>query len=463
MVAIEENHELLDIILGYKPDKYLPNYMDVEFVNISGYDLSFRLTSPSGNIFTEIAKYRLTEVGMWTYKATADGCVPLIGNIIVKKSEFGTYKLIELDPEREFGDVLVKGNVVGTTLYNGSILKEIIGGVTIQHYRDNGSTYSVAGRKPVSAGSYAYFNNFDTYYFNTYTATGYKPLTYYYRTYRADEQILQEVVLLDSDFTGDGDLRLNIRDVTTAAYVSGAITVEVYNNWGIENLKYSDPVLVTSQDYSRISGVITLTLPVGYYTVKAYGDYYTETYVNVYVLPRDYETFDIFLTPQLKADGLKAVLTWGLNPSDLDSHIQGYLNGSQQFHVYYGDTEYYRNGELHVNLDVDDTSSYGPETTSIYYRDPDFKYYFYVYNWTNHAYGIPREARVAIYSEGRLLFTVEPPEEHIGNSSYLYWKVFSYDANSQRILIKNEIVNYEPSEYSWNENTDDDDNEEDGE
>lgn len=449
MVPIEENHELLDIILGYKPDKYLPNYVDVEFVNISSFTIDFRLISPSGDVFTEIRKYRLTDVGMWTYKAIAEGCYPITGSVIVKKSEFGNYKLIELDPEKESGDVLVKGNVVGAIIDSGTVIKEIMPGVGIQHHRDTGSTYTSGGTKQVIVGAYSYFNNFETYYFNVYTAPNFKPLTYYYQTYTSDEQTLQQVVLLSSSFSGNGDLILNIRDVTTGRYVSGELTVEIYKNWGIESLKYQEPELVVTNTYSNISGNLSVELPVGYYTVKAYGEFYTETYANVYVLPRDYETFDVYLTPTLLADGLKAVLTWGAYPSDLDSHILGYQFGNQQFHVYYSNKNYYRNGEIHVNLDLDDTSAYGPETISVYYRDQDFKYYYYIYCYSSHSYGIPTSARVSIYSDGRLLFTVEPPPEHTGSSSYLYWKVFSYDGNTQRITIKNEIVSYAPDEYNW--------------
>jgi hypothetical protein len=55
----------------------------------------------------------------------------------------------------------------------------------------------------------------------------------------------------------------------------------------------------------------------------------------------------------------RIVLTWGRNPSDLDSHLTGPLSGSSsRFHVYYGDRT---NGGI-CGLDVDDVTSFGPET-----------------------------------------------------------------------------------------------------
>ncbi len=57
-------------------------------------------------------------------------------------------------------------------------------------------------------------------------------------------------------------------------------------------------------------------------------------------------------------DRIKIILTWGEAPSDLDSHIF-----SQNYHAYWIDKD-----DGNLNLDHDDTSSYGPETITI--REP---------------------------------------------------------------------------------------------
>ena len=76
----------------------------------------------------------------------------------------------------------------------------------------------------------------------------------------------------------------------------------------------------------------------------------------------------------LNAGEARIVLTWGANPRDLDSHLtgpnssnNGNIDGDDdnRFHVYYS----HKTEDVAV-LDVDDTSSYGPETVTI--SPPDF-------------------------------------------------------------------------------------------
>lgn len=75
-------------------------------------------------------------------------------------------------------------------------------------------------------------------------------------------------------------------------------------------------------------------------------------------------------TGALTANQVRIVLTWGANPSDLDSHLTGPSSASSgsltdttnRFHVYYAA----RTAETTLGvLDVDDTSSFGPETVTI--------------------------------------------------------------------------------------------------
>ena len=64
----------------------------------------------------------------------------------------------------------------------------------------------------------------------------------------------------------------------------------------------------------------------------------------------------------LKPVDISITLTWGENPDDLDSHLDGpdtdATNG--RFHIYYGHEEQIVGNET-IFLDVDDTESYGPE------------------------------------------------------------------------------------------------------
>lgn len=75
---------------------------------------------------------------------------------------------------------------------------------------------------------------------------------------------------------------------------------------------------------------------------------------------QEYNVGDIVLDAPL----ITIVLSWGENPSDLDSHLAARLNGNVTFHVYY-DAKGSLTMEPYANLDTDDTSGYGPEVTTI--------------------------------------------------------------------------------------------------
>ncbi|MES2939764.1 MAG: hypothetical protein V4864_18930 [Pseudomonadota bacterium] len=63
-------------------------------------------------------------------------------------------------------------------------------------------------------------------------------------------------------------------------------------------------------------------------------------------------------TGGLTAGQFRVILTWGVNPGDLDSHMTGPNADTSRFHIFYADKS---SGGL-CKLDVDDTTSYGPET-----------------------------------------------------------------------------------------------------
>jgi len=57
-------------------------------------------------------------------------------------------------------------------------------------------------------------------------------------------------------------------------------------------------------------------------------------------------------------------LTWGENPSDLDSQLFGPNDTNERFHVSFRDRDVTVNG-VEMFLDVDDTTSFGPEVTTV--------------------------------------------------------------------------------------------------
>lgn len=150
-----------------------------------------------------------------------------------------------------------------------------------------------------------------------------------------------------------------------------------------------------------------------------------------------------------KTGELRIVLTWGEKPRDEDSHLVGPTPGGTTFHTWYADREHYFNGELYADLDHDDVTSYGPETTTIRKRI-DGVYTFYVHNYSrNGADGTETlrnsGAKVEIYdASGTPLKTYHIPA---GSGDELYWYVFDMTIAGGQITFadKNTLTNNEPS------------------
>ena len=104
------------------------------------------------------------------------------------------------------------------------------------------------------------------------------------------------------------------------------------------------------------------------------------------------------------------------------------------------------NYETIVDLDLDDTEQYGPETTTIYSKRPG-EYIFGVYNYSHH-------------NEEELKQSQAMVQVYIGNTSaptYMfyvpqedgyYWEVFRYDSENERITAINQIYDsYKERDY----------------
>ncbi len=110
----------------------------------------------------------------------------------------------------------------------------------------------------------------------------------------------------------------------------------------------------------------------------------------------------------------------------LDSHLVGPTPYGSRFHIYYSDKNYYYNGRTYVNLDVDDTSSYGPETISVYVG-VNGKYTYHVHDYSNGGSSYSTAlanpgAQVKVYVGG----TNEYYEFYVPNYAGTIWEVFSF-------------------------------------
>ncbi|HKL78941.1 MAG TPA: S8 family serine peptidase, partial [Mobilitalea sp.] len=118
---------------------------------------------------------------------------------------------------------------------------------------------------------------------------------------------------------------------------------------------------------SNNNGEYSVELAPGNYTINVAAPGYLSDYTSILIIGgQETSSQDCTLTPILSEGEVRMVLTWDEYPSDLDSHMVGPTPDGAGFHTYYQAQNYYVSQILYDNLDVDDTSSYGPETTSVY-------------------------------------------------------------------------------------------------
>ncbi|WP_165076723.1 PKD domain-containing protein [Methanogenium sp. MK-MG] len=147
------------------------------------------------------------------------------------------------------------------------------------------------------------------------------------------------------------------------------------------------------------------------------------------------------LMPAGTANDLTAVLTWGENPSDLDSWLFTPEIEGTAHKIYYGNK-----GSLteipYAQLDVDDTSSYGPETMTISQSYPGT--YRYTIHWfSGSGTWTTAGATVNIYQGSNCTGTYFAPQSSLGDESY--WEVLEYDGTSKTVTPVNRITSERPS------------------
>lgn len=199
------------------------------------------------------------------------------------------------------------------------------------------------------------------------------------------------------------------------------------------------------------NGYYQVTLPLGNYTVEVEKDFFITSHFNVAVAKTENLNAGCSINPEESEEtvsgDLRIVLSWGATPSDLDSHLIGPKKDSNgRFHIDYTNKNYYYNDEHIVNLDVDDTTSYGPETITVYSMNDSGTYSYYVHDYTNRNSSSSTAmsnsgAYVQLYMGDRLYATYYIPVNKAGT----VWHVFDIDASTGRITPVNEISNTYPS------------------
>jgi uncharacterized protein YfaP (DUF2135 family) len=118
------------------------------------------------------------------------------------------------------------------------------------------------------------------------------------------------------------------------------------------------------------------------------------------------------------------VLTWGQQPVDLDAHLTGPNNAGGRFHLFFGN----RTPVPYATLDLDDTSSFGPETVTVSSLNGSFvggTYNYYVNNFNGDASWNVSQAVVTVFQRGGQVAQF-PVSAASGSTSAPNWQVFTF-------------------------------------
>jgi endonuclease/exonuclease/phosphatase family metal-dependent hydrolase len=248
-------------------------------------------------------------------------------------------------------------------------------------------------------------------------------------------------ILCDSlNFSGSpqpkGDISGTIRDATNG---KGVPNISIKFRRG-ENIKEGTIIATTTTDSD--GNYIVYDLDEGTYTGEMSGEGYVTDWFPVKCIggQTNYNQ-DGNITPILPAGQTRIILTWGETPEDLDAHLTGPLPNGDRFHLYFihADTcDHWNCGDNpwpeYVNLDIDDTTSWGPETTTIYQQISGV-YRFSVHNYTNryedYSYSLSNSGAVVKIYRGtgrgcKLVSTFKVP----ANKEGTLWTVFEMNGNN---------------------------------
>jgi uncharacterized protein YfaP (DUF2135 family) len=288
-----------------------------------------------------------------------------------------------------------------------------------------------------------------------------------YRTYTRENIAIRVnqtnnigTILLVSSSVTDGSASGYVSDTQTGAPVIGA-TVMLYQGDGTSSPTGQSTITGSTGEYS-FSGIAignyTIVVSISNYATASRSIVVTQNGTgnqNVSLVPLGIDTVDVGTISQI--GDLRIVLTWGQNPSDLDSHLCGpTATGAERFHVYFADRNYNENERLHAFLDHDDITSYGPETTTVYDINTSGRYSFYVHDFSNggaySSYALSEsDATVRVYVKeatgdvndsgealyrAKLIGTFYVPTTTSGT----LWHVFDYNAATGLLTARNTMT-----------------------
>lgn len=313
--------------------------------------------------------------------------------------------------------VVQGGTVTGRVVHAET--RAAIGGATVT-FSGGGLTEEAT---TAADGSYASGNLPTGPYTVTASAKGFVGVTLYDAGVQSDRATTLETVPLVPASSFPGGISGYVRDARNNTGIAGAI-VELRP--GMNALDGAAVATATSDATGsyRFPG-----LPAGTYSVLGRaGGFANGVQTGVVIGDREVAGQNLSLSPN--TEDITVVLRWGADPSDLDSHLTGPTESGSRFHVYYASE-----GSLLTSpfaaLDVDDVTSYGPETITIS-RQFSGSYRYSVHDYTNGrenpSSGLGRSgAQVKVYRGGSLIAEFNVPDQ-----PGTLWTVFELEGSTIR-------------------------------
>jgi hypothetical protein len=183
------------------------------------------------------------------------------------------------------------------------------------------------------------------------------------------------------------------------------------------------------------------SLPAGTFRLLIDESSYYKKIVDGLQFEEDSNYLGDFCLIKLPELGYRIILTWGVDPNDLDAHITGPDGLGGRFHVCYWNKF---SPDSSVNLELDDAWQYGPETVVISeFNNGTYRYSVHNYtdqsaNGGNGIYNSP--AKVEIYDSEKLIEQyIAPAFDSLSGNT---WKVFEINV-SQGVPTINPLNYYQ--------------------
>lgn len=153
------------------------------------------------------------------------------------------------------------------------------------------------------------------------------------------------------------------------------------------------------------AGAFEIELDPGKYEISIQAEEFEEEEFELEVEEgRNYSGEQLTISPKLEEGTARIVLEWGAEPVDLDSYLIGTSGSGEKVNIRFSNKIAKSGDTVFAELDLDDTSGYGPETTTIY--DLSGSYKFRVLDYRRTGTMAAKGATVKVYLPGEPVTTI---------------------------------------------------------